>query len=195
MKTLFFALGLSGSLGVSLAQDLPAARSRTGLPLTVTVFAESITLPTLRKLQKGGIGIKVGTEFYYRNRPGAQTFQTLNLGLYRHPGVQSGLFVASEFGFRKFVGPVFADATIGGGALLLRSVSPAYVRQEDTSEFRKASPYQFKFMPSVGVGMGVRFAGGSTVFARYELFGEMPFSQIVLPHQALHIGTRLLIDK
>jgi hypothetical protein len=136
----------------------------------------------------------VGTEFYYRNRGSAQTLQNLSVGYYHHPGVQSGLFMTSEVGYRQFVGNFYADATLGGGVLLLRSVAPSYVYNE-TGGFSKASPTQVKFMPSLGLGAGYRFRNQTSLFTRYELFGEMPFSQIVLPHQALHLGARLHFHK
>ncbi|GAB3893016.1 hypothetical protein GCM10028803_06680 [Larkinella knui] len=168
--------------------------TRSGLPVTISVFSESISLPTFKHLQSGGMGLKIGTELYYRNRPGSQLIQTLNVGYYRHPRVQSGLFVKSEFGFRKYVGPFYADALVGGGALLLRPVSPSYERDERTGDYRKAPATQLKFMPTVNAGFGYRFRNRTAVFARYELFGEMPFREILLPHQALHLGARLILQ-
>jgi hypothetical protein len=183
---------LAGGLNASLvqAQEAPPVPHRSGLPLVVTVFSESISLPTLARMKKGGLGLKVGTEFYYRNRQSQQTFQNLSIGYYHHPGVQSGLFVSSEVGYRKFVGNFYADATLGGGVLLLRPTSPSYIRDE-TGTFPKASAGQVKFMPSLGLGAWYRFRNRTALFTRYELFGEMPFSQILLPHQSLHLGARM----
>ena len=182
---------LVGSMSVHLSQAQVPLPNRTpsGLPLSITVFSESISLPTLAHLQKGGIGVKIGTELYYRNRPGAQTFQSINLGYYHHPGVQSGLFVSSEVGYRHYFGAVYADASLGVGALLLHPVAPSYERSQ--AGYPKSSAYQLKFMPSAGLGAGYRFRNRASVFTRYELFGEMPFSQILLPHQAIHVGARV----
>jgi len=196
MNRLPTLLLLAGCLLVRLAeaQDVPSQRP-AGMPITVTLFAESISLPTFRNIQKGGLGIRLGTEFYYRQRPGSQVLQTLNVGYYVHPNVQNGLFVSSEFGYRKFIGGFFVDATIGGGALLVRPSAPSYTWDETNQGLRKAPANQLKFMPSLGLGAGYRFRNRTTVFTRYELFGEMPFGQILLPHQAIHLGTRLMLEK
>jgi hypothetical protein len=167
--------------------------TRSGVPITLSLFSESISLPTLKHIQAGGLGVKIGTELYYRNRPGSQLIQTLNVGYYRHPKVQTGFFVNSEFGFRKYFGSLYADAFLGGGVLLLRPVSPSYTQDSNTGEYRKAPATQIKFMPTVNAGLGYRFGNRTTVFTRYELFGEMPFREILLPHQALHLGARLVL--
>ncbi len=191
MKKSIPLLFLAGSLSaqLSLAQVPRPDRAPSGPPLTISVFSESISLPTLAHLQKGGIGIKVGTELYYRNRPGSQTFQSINLGYYHHPGVQSGLFASTEVGYRKYFGAVYTEASLGAGTLLLRPEAPSYERS--SPDFPKAAAYQFKLMPSAGLGAGYQFRNRTSVFTRYELFGEMPFSQILLPHQALHVGARV----
>ncbi|QIP14383.1 hypothetical protein G8759_18045 [Spirosoma aureum] len=193
MKTLqFVLLGSLVCIGTARAQVqvVPVQKS---LPITISLFAESISLPTIKRIKKGGIGIKVGTEFYYRNRPGSQLIQTLTIGYYHHPQVQNGLFINSEFGYRTFIGSFFADAFLGGGALLLRPMAPSYERNESTGAYRKASATQLKFMPSVQTGIGYRFPNRAMIFAHYELFGEMPIHNVVLPHQALSIGTRFFI--
>ncbi|WP_138992338.1 hypothetical protein [Larkinella sp. C7] len=168
--------------------------TRSGLPITLSLFSESISLPTFKHIQTGGIGIKIGTELYYRNRPGSQLIQTLNVGYYHHPRVQTGFFVNSEFGFRKYVGSLYVDAFLGGGTLLVRPVSPSYTQDSNSGEYRKAPATQLKFMPTISAGLGYRFHHRTTVFTRYELFGEMPFREILLPHQALHLGTRFLFN-
>ena len=194
MKTLPIAL-LAWGLALSQAIAQKFANAPTGLPLTVSVFSESISLPTLRGTRIGGVGLKVGTEFYYRNRPGSQWMQTLNLVYYYHPRVQSGLSIHSEFGYRKYFGGLYADAFVGGGALLLRPTAPSYMWNEGDGKYRKTPSLQLKFMPTVAASIGYRFRNQAALFARYELFGEMPFSYTVLPHQALHLGVRLLTKK
>ncbi|GHB75482.1 hypothetical protein GCM10007390_31530 [Persicitalea jodogahamensis] len=146
-------------------------------------------------MQKGGLGLKIGTEFYYRNRPGSQTIQNVAAGYYHHPQVQSGWFVNTSVGYRKFVGGFFVDALVGGGALLLRPVAPSYTCDESTGTYRKASAAQFKFMPTLQTGIGYRLPNRALFFARYELFGEMPFRSVVLPHQAISAGTQLHLPK
>jgi hypothetical protein len=192
MKTIKITIltWLSALAGVT-AQDLSAAHQ--GLPLTISLFIESISLPTFRNIQRGGLGLKIGTEFYYRNSPGSQVIQTLTVGYYHHPRVQSGLFVNTTIGYRKYIGGFFTDVFIGGGALLLRPVAHSYVRDESTGNYRKAPATQCNFMPVVKTGVGYRFPNRTLVFARYELFGEMPFRSLILPHQSISIGTQLAL--
>jgi hypothetical protein len=170
------------------AQDGGGSRS---IPLTVSVFSESVSLPDFRGFFKNpNWGVRIGTEFYYRRNDSKNVFQTVNLGYYRHSGLQQGIFVSSEFGYRRFIGNFFADATVGAGYLHLISELKRY--EPDGGGFKNASQRMHKVMPTVGLGMGYRF-GDVTFFSRYEVFGEMPFSYggtPVLPHKALHLGTR-----
>lgn len=102
--------------------------------------------------------------------------------------MQQGLFVSSEFGYRKFFGHFFADATVGAGYLHLVSDLKRY--ESSGNGYRPAPQRLLKIMPTVGLGLGYRF-GDVTVFSRYEMFRETPFAQggtPVLPHRALHSG-------
>jgi hypothetical protein len=192
MKIVHILLLLLGISSLANAQE--KTQPRPGLPLTVSLFSESVSLPNFKNLLKGGIGIRVGTELYYRNRPGHQFIQTLNVGYYFHPRLQSGLYVNSEVGYRKFIGNFYTEAFLGGGALGISSRYPSYKRSA-SGEYQKAPQIALKFMPSASVGVGYRFNRQTTVFTRYEVFGEMPFSQILLPHKAIHVGTKLSFDK
>ncbi len=161
------------------------------MPLTVSVFSESVSLPNFQGFFKNpNWGVRIGTEFYYRQNDGRQLLQTVNLGYYHHNGLQQGIFVSSEFGYRKFIGHFFADATIGAGYLHLISELKRY--EPVGNGYKNASQRMHKVMPTVGLGLGYRF-GDVTVFSRYEMFGEMPFAYggtPLLPHKALHLGTR-----
>jgi hypothetical protein len=59
--------------------------------------------------------------------------------------------------------------------------------------FTKTAGRFHKFMPTLGLGAGCRLSDRTSVFARYEVFGQMPIAQDipVLPHKALHLGARL----
>lgn len=161
-------------------------------PVTISVFSESVSLPNFKGFFKNpNLGVRIGTEFYYRQSEGRQLLQTLQIGYYHHDGLHQGLFVSSEFGYRKFFGNFFADATVGAGYLHLISDLRRYGPSGDG--FQLASQRMHKLMPTLGMGMGYRF-GDVTIFSRYELFGETPFAQggsPVLPHKALHVGARL----
>jgi hypothetical protein len=186
---LFFLLLLGGTSPKLAAQD---GGKGVKMPITVSVFSESVSLPNFRGFFKNpNWGVRIGTEFYYRQSSGRQTLQTLQFGYYHHDGLHQGIFASTEFGYRKFFGNFFADATIGAGYLHLVSDLRRY--EPDGNGYRPASQRMHKVMPTLGVGLGYRF-GDVTVFSRYEMFGEMPFNyggSPVLPHKALHLGTRI----
>ena len=191
--TLFLAFQLMASL--AWAQQ--STRSHPALPLTLSLFSESVSLPTFKGLLRSpNPGVRLGSEFYYRNRPGAQLFQTVNLGYYYHRSLHHGLYVSTELGYRRFIGPVFVDGTIGGGYLHLVSRVLAY-EPVGNGNFRKASLHFHKFMPALGLGAGCRLNAYTSLFARYEMFGEMPLAQDipVLPHRTLHLGVRVNLRK
>ena len=190
-STMHLALLSMLVLSEAFAQPMPP---RPGPPLSISLFAESISLPTLRNIQKGGFGLKIGTELYYRNRRNTQVFQGLSLGYYHHPQVQRGLFLSTGIGYRRFAGGFFVDALVGGGALLLRPVAPSYTRDE-TGNYHKAGATQLKFMPTLQTGFGYRLPNRTLFFARYEVFGELPFRFIVLPHQSFSVGTQFSFTK
>ncbi len=195
MKKITLLLALL--LAAPLVRAQEPARSRPALPLTLSLFSESVSLPTFKGLgRRPNPGVRLGTELYYRRRPGAQLFQTVNLGYYAHRSLHHGLYVSTELGYRKWIGPVFVDATLGGGYLHLVSRMPVYAPAGDGS-FRKASPHFPKFMPTLGLGAGCRLGARAALFARYEVFGEMPVLQDipVLPHRALHLGMRVNMRK
>jgi hypothetical protein len=195
MKKITFLLAFLLAATLGLAQE--PKRPRPALPLTLSLFSESVSLPTFRGfLRNPNLGVRLGTELYYRNRPGAQLFQTVNLGYYHHGSLHHGLYVSTELGYRKFIGPVYVDGTIGGGYLHLVSRVPVYAPTGD-GNFRKASPHLHKFMPTLGLGAGCRLGDYTSLFARYELFGQMPLANDipVLPHKALHVGARLHFNK
>lgn len=200
MKTLLFLFKFKKKNGVLLslllltswlieAQD--DSRQLT-LPVIVSLFSESVSLPNFRGLFKSpGWGVRIGTEFYYSQKENRQLLQTLHLGYYHHSGFQQGIWLNSEFGYRKFVGNFFADATIGAGYLHLISELKRYKPNGDA--YAPASQRLHKFMPSLGLGLGYQF-NNVAIFSRYELFGEIPFNYKgtpVLPHKTLHAGIRI----
>jgi hypothetical protein len=175
-----------------MAQDVNRLSNK--LPITITIFSESVGLPDFRNIfRNGNLGIRVGTELYYRNRPDSQYFQNVQVGYYRHRELHHGLFVSSEIGYRKFFNQTFVDATIGGGFLVVNSAMPRY--RMVGGEYQKLSSTFGRFMPTLGLGAGYQFKAFS-VYSRYELFGEVPFGfqgVPALPHKALHLGTRFNI--
>lgn len=192
MRKIYFLLASMLALAGAFAQE--QGPRRQPIPLTITVFSESVGLPNFKSLvKKSNLGVRVGTEFYYRTKEARQIFQSLNLAYYNHKNFQRGFSVSSEFGYRQFIGKTFVDATVGIGYLLINSSFPRYELHGDS--FSKSSSTFGRIMPTLGLGAGYQFKT-IALFGRYEMFGEMPFGfkgLPVLPHKALHMGTRLKI--
>lgn len=191
----------AGLTSIALAQP-QGSPPRLGTPLTVSVFTHAVSLPAFRGFTKNpNFGIRVGTEVYYRNRTGSQLIQTLNVGVYQHRALQTGLFLNTELGYRKFIGGLYAETFVGIGALELSQHLRSY-QPDGAGEFRPASRFMLRLMPSLSAGLGYRFGASSTapvsLYTRCELFAETPFSNgglPLLPHSALHVGTRLLLNR
>lgn len=168
-------------------QEVPAG----GLPITISLFSESVSLPDLHSLfRNAGWGIRLGTEHHYTRNNSRTWLQTLNLGFYRHSRWQSGIYLNSEFGYRKTFNSIYTDITIGVGYLHLVAHPGRYRPTE--GGFEKTTAHLHRIMPTFGVGLGVD-AGRLSLFSRLEAFGEFPFhygGTPVLPHRALHFGTR-----
>lgn len=174
---------------LAFAQD-PASQKGT-LPLTITLFSESVSLPNFRNFFKNpNLGIRIGTELYYSKNENHQLMQTINLGYYYHKDFQNGLYLSSEFGYRKFFNKAFVDATVGVGYLLIHSALPGY--ELKGTDYERIGSAFGRIIPTIGLGAGYQFDKIS-VFSRYEMFGETPFGYKgvpVLPHKAIHVGTR-----
>jgi hypothetical protein len=189
MKHLLTSLLLVFSSSIALAQtDRPSG----AIPITVTVFSESVSLPNFKNIFKNGsLGVRIGTELYYSKKDSRQLIQTINLSYYSHKDLHNALSLTSEFGYRRFFGNTFADATIGVGYMLIHSAMPRY--ENVNGDFIKTSSTFGRVAPTLGLGAGYQFKKFST-FTRYEMFGEMPFGFKgipALPHKTIHIGTRL----
>ena len=188
MKSLLLIISLLGST-LSFAQDTGSQKGT--LPLTITLFSESVSLPNFRNIFKNpNLGIRIGTELYYSKNESRQLIQTINLGYYYHKDFQNGLYLSSEFGYRKFFNNAFVDATVGVGYLLINSALPRYER--NGNDYERIGNTFGRIMPTIGLGAGYRFDKVS-IFSRYEMFGETPFNYKgvpALPHKAIHVGTR-----
>ncbi|MFZ6002041.1 MAG: hypothetical protein ACOYW3_16130 [Bacteroidota bacterium] len=175
-----------------LGQDV---NRRTQWPLTVTIFSESIGLPNFRNVFKNGnLGVRIGTELFYRQGRTSQWLQTFQVGYYTHREWHQGFFVKSEVGYRRFFNHTFADVTFGAGYLLAKSELPRY--SSIGQDFKKMNATFGRLMPTLGIGAGYQFKSFS-LFSRYEVFGEMPFGYgglPVLPHKTIHVGTRFNVN-
>jgi hypothetical protein len=188
----FVVMGLCFLLlsAVSLQAQNPYTGSKQ-LPFKITIFSESIGLPNFsRFFKQSGFGVRVGTELYYTNKTTSQFFQTVNIGFYNHKNFASAFFVSTEAGYRKYFGAFFTDATLGGGIQFSQSAMPVY--KPSAKGYDKTNGNLIRFTPVAGFGTGYTFSKAA-VFARYELFGEMPFGYKgvpALPHQTIHLGTQ-----
>lgn len=197
-NSLFVLLWLAGLSPVAVAQR--TAPGPAGRPLTVSVFSHGISLPTVTpQLTSLNPGLRIGTEIYYRNRRRSQLFQTLNAGGYLHKNLQNALFVTTELGYRKFIGGFFVEGMLGVGALGA-SYWLKHYQPDGNGGYQAASPFVVKAVPTVSLGVGYRFTGGSpvSVFVQESAFGEVPFGfrgQPVLPHAALHVGMRMFFNQ
>lgn len=183
---------ISIMLGLSLwthAQD--RVPNGPNVPITITLFSESVSMPNFRNIFKNpNLGIRIGTELYYSRSENRQLIQTINLGYYYHKDFQKGLYLSSEFGYRKFIHKAFVDATVGVGYLLINSALPRY--ELKGNDYERAGNTFGRLMPTIGLGAGYQFDRVS-FFSRYEIFGETPFGfkgVPALPHKAFHVGTR-----
>jgi hypothetical protein len=188
MKTLFLITAMGINM-LTYAQDRGLKSGK--LPLNITLFSESVSMPNFRNFFKDpNLGIRIGTELYYSKNENRQLIQTINLGYYYHKDFQNGLYLSSEFGYRKFFNNAFVDATVGAGYLLIDSALPRY--ELNGNDYEKIGNTFGRIMPTIGLGAGYQFDKVS-VFSRYEMFAETPFGlngMPVLPHKALHVGTR-----
>ncbi len=189
MKTLSLIVAILLISMLTHAQDQAPKNGK--LPLTITLFSESVSLPNFRNIFKNpNLGIRIGTELHYSKNESRQLIQTINVGYYYHKDFQNGLYLSSEFGYRKFFNKAFVDATIGAGYLLIHSALQRYER--NGNDYQRIGSTFGRIMPTIGLGAGYQFDKVS-IFSRYEMFGETPFSYKgvpVLPHKALHVGTR-----
>ncbi|MDO1448136.1 hypothetical protein Q0590_17815 [Rhodocytophaga aerolata] len=189
----FYCILLLSCQTAAWAQEGAPIQRNFPVPVTLSVFSQAISLPNFKGFfTDPQLGIRLGTELNYRKKQHSQVFQTINLAYYSHKSLHRGFYLSSEVGYRKHFGSFFLDATIGGGYLHLISTVPVY-KATANGDFVKASAHFHKFMPTLGVGTGYRITNATSLFARYEVFGEMPIQQSVpiLPHKALHVGMRI----
>lgn len=189
MKYLLTCFIFICTCNIVLAQEV---KPSCGIPLTVTVFSESVSLPNFRNIFKNGsLGVRVGTELYYSRNASRQLIQTINVSYYSHKELHNAFSVTSEFGYRRFFGNAFADATVGVGYMVIHSAMPRY--ENVNGDFVKTSSTFGRVAPTLGLGAGYQFKKFSA-FTRYEMQGEMPFGFKgipALPHKTIHLGTRV----
>jgi hypothetical protein len=87
---------LKGLLCLSILVGAQEAAQKSRIPFKVTVFSESVGMPNLRNLfRRPNVGVRLGTELYYKQTSGHHVFQTVNVGFYHHRNLHSACFVTS----------------------------------------------------------------------------------------------------
>lgn len=164
--------------------------------LKIGAVAERISLPTFKSMgSRIGGGAAVGTEFYYKNKPGLALFQTVDFAFFAHRQWGTSFLLYSQFGVRPKINNFWMDFKIGPGYQLFYNYTPTYKLKEGAYE--KASRLQSKFSGLVSLGMSY-----NTLVVRpyltYSLMFESPFirsESALLPHQMLELGIFLNLQK
>ncbi len=164
-------------------------RSGNGLPLRVSLFNETATLPSVSRLTaRLNPGVSVGTELYYRQGKKHQWIQTLNLGGFHHNELATSFLLTTEVGYRFFARNIHLDLKMGPGYMLNRSAAQLY--RYDGETYAKTAGLQHRLVATSGVSLGVE-VGGVTPFVAYNVMIQAPFLQnnsLYLPHQLFQIG-------
>lgn len=187
MKTILF--GMAVAFHLLLTHSARGQRSGAGLPLRISLFNETATLPSVSRLTaRLNPGLSVGTELYYRQSKKHQWLQTLNLGGFYHKELATSLLITSEVGYRFFARKVHIDLKAGPGYLLNKSAAPLY--RYNGEEYSKTSGIQHRVIATAGLSLGME-AGPVTPFVAYNVMIEAPFLQnnsVFLPHQLFQLG-------
>jgi len=172
--------------------------------LTLSLFSESISLPSYKVVKGINPGINIGTEFVLKQKPKGQRILTANLGLYYHKRIHYGIFLSSEFGYR-YQSPIGIDleALVGLGYLHTFWASKTYQRNDDGTYAEKKTFGRPHIAPSASIGLAYDFSRKADVpialFTKYQLFVETPFAAAngipVLPHTTFHIGARIYLNQ
>ncbi|MDO1451501.1 hypothetical protein Q0590_34825 [Rhodocytophaga aerolata] len=174
--------------------SLQAQEKTHSLPISVSLLAETITLPRTKNVfNRLNPGIRIGTEFSYSRGKPTQWFQTLSLTYYRHKQLHDAFLLNTQVGWRRYVGNFYPEVLLGVGYGLQHSSMHRFTNSSKGT-FEKASPFMHKLMPSLALGVGYRINTVTAVFTRYEFMAELPFvynGNPLLPHQLLHTGVLL----
>lgn len=183
-------------LMVLLCGPAKAADDANTFRLKIGAVAERTSLPTFKSMgSRLGGGAAVGTEFYYKDKPGLTLLQTADVSFFAHRQWGTTFLPYSQFGVRPKIRNFWMDFKIGPGYQLFYHYTPTYKWKD--GNYEKASRVQGKFSGLASLGMSY-----STPLVRpylnYSLMIESPFirsQSAFLPHQMLELGVFLNLQK
>jgi hypothetical protein len=181
---------------------------RTGLPLTISVFNNSVSLPARGNMLLFGAplhpGVRLGTELYWKTRLKHQWFQTLDISAYWIQELHYGLGLSSDFGYRHLTPyNMFYQVSFGLGYLHTFNDGPIFVLNSEGEYEKKTDWGRPHLAPQFGAGIGYDFKLRNEqklgVFLQYQFQLEYPFTipgEIpLLPHSCIFLGTRFHFPK
>lgn len=181
MKKILFLLAFTGSFQPGLFAQ-PALR--------VGLIQETSTLPApARLLDQLNPGVMVGVELFKREQEKFDRFQSLDLGFYYHPQLNTGFFALTNFSLRYKPGKFRLLGEAGPGYQANYTHAPQYLDQKKVSHLRH------QLLLNAGLGLEYQF-GRVAPFLKYQVLVEMPFlrnNSVFFPHQIIQIGTLLTL--
>ncbi len=166
------------------------------LPVTVSVFSESTSLPfTTLWSDPVHPGIQVGTAFHGASRRALHVYPAVNLGYLFHRNLFQGVYANVEVGvdYRHSSG-VTLRSKLGTGYLLTFTTRTEYVPVDGQLVVRKDRG-NHRVMPSLTFGVGYRLKPGdprsTELFMLHQTWLEYPYAGDFIPlmsHTNLHFG-------
>lgn len=160
--------------------------------LRLALLNDSVSLPSPERLFTGfNPGLEVGAELPWNELPEHRLFQSVDLAVFHHPGLDTCTALTTSFGYRPtLVAGLFLELSVGLGYLLSVPEWPAFI--ETTEGFRAGPAVQHHVLLQTAVGVGYRL-GAFEPFLAWSLAFQTPWVPVwtsVLPRQQLHLGLR-----
>lgn len=171
--------------------------------ITVTVFNEATAIPYTRLFTKPiHPGIKLGTEFNYRNKQNfnSRIFQTVNICYFHHNYLEQGIGLNTELGYEyRFKFGFAASGLLGIGYMHTFSTQEEYTFSNG-KYVKKADKGNPRLYPSLSLDLAYYLKKteikSAKLFIRYESWAEYPYSPDFIPlmtHINLHLGAKIFI--
>jgi hypothetical protein len=193
-----FFQNLKLTLGILICLQVSSAVAQTDLPLTVSVFNESTSIPFTTFLNSPiHPGVQIGTEFDWHETARLRLYPTINVGYMFHRNLYQGIYVNATLGFDyKFDFGLNIKSSIGLGYLHTFSTQQEF--QLTTGNYKSGTDKgNARLMPSLSFGLGYRLNPAdfrsTELFMNYQAWVEYPYSPGFIPamtHTSLHIGSR-----
>ena len=181
------------------AGSVTAIKAQYELPLTISVFNESTSMPyTTLWSEPVHPGIQIGTEYRGDSRRRVAFFPSVSVGYMFHRNLFHGLFVSADVGFEyRHPSGVNLKAKLGGGYLKTFATRTEYVLVGGELVPKKDRGNS-RVMPSLTLGLGYRLRPGEArspeIFMLHQTWLEYPYAGDFIPlmsHTNLHLGVSL----